>query len=713
MLGSQRGSRRWISLCCCLLLYLFAPVALALPVVVAEGRYSLAGALSYMQDADARWQIDDVSQPALAARFQLNQTPILAFGYVNTVYWLRFDVTSLEAKESAWLVEIAGLGRAIDEIDFYAPAPQGGWVHQQSGDSVPFVRRPLQHHAVLFALDLPPRQTTTVYLRVKTSGTLQIPAQLWSAARYVEDEHHDSLLEGIFYGVLLIMIFYNGFIFLSIRDASYLLYVCYLVSALGFAVSLKGVGFEYLWPEQPAWNNKSNLIFAELGVLFVLLFARSFLDTPRNTRRINYVMAALILASIASFPLIVAASHYVAAAVLAVQYLLAVGVVVMAASLCLQQGFKAARYYLLAWLGVLLSILLWVLNSFNVLHAWWLGAYVFQIGITIQALLFSFALADRITLLRAEREAALGLQLAHSRRLVSMAQMFETFVPKQFLRRIAREGIENIQLGKAEHAEISILFADIRGFTSLSETLTPQEVLNFLNACFARLDRVIHAHGGFIDKFLGDGVMALFEQEPVDGPEARSAQDAVAAAIGMQEEVALYNRHRANSGYAPIEIGIGINTGPVIIGTVGSSDRMDSTVLGDSVNIAARLQELTKSFGTRILLSEHTRDAILHDARFELRELGEAPVRGRREPVRLYEVLNADPPALRAGKRATLHLHAEALACFRRGDLASASALWSRCLAQVPDDAVCRHLQEQCQPSCPGDSAKSGLKKMG
>jgi hypothetical protein len=138
---------------------------------------------------------------------------------------------------------------------------------------------------------------------------------------------------------------------------------------------------------------------------------------------INYVIATLILASIASFPFVVLASHRVAAAILAIQYLLTVASVVVAASVCLKRGFKAARYYLLAWLGVLLSILIWVLNSFNWIHSYWVGAYVFQLGTSIQVLLFSFALADRINLMRVERESALKLQLAHSKRLVSMAQM--------------------------------------------------------------------------------------------------------------------------------------------------------------------------------------------------------------------------------------------------------------------------------------------------
>lgn len=666
---------------------LASPGGASLPVSHAHGRYGLASVVDYALDREGTADIATVMALGDAFGFQRNQAETLAFGYVDAVYWIRIRLQSTDADSSAWLLELSGLGRAIDEIDAWLPGTSGQLQHFRAGDAVPFHARRISHHAILFPFHLQAQQPVELYLRVKTNGTLQIPLTLWSTEHYVESEHHDSLLEGLFYGVLLIMIFYNAFIYLSVRDSSYIIYVLYLVCVLMFAVSLKGVGFEYLWPDQPWWNNKSNLVFAELGVLCVLLFARSFLQTPVNTPIINYVIAALILASIASFPFVVLASHRIAAAILSIQYLLTVFFVVVAASICLKRGFKAARYYLLAWLGVLLSILIWVLNSFNWIHSYWVGAYVFQLGTSIQVLLFSFALADRINLMRVERESALKLQLAHSKRLVSMAQMFEKFVPKQFLRRIAREGIENIQLGKAEADEISVLFADIRGFTSLSESLTPQELLNFLNACFTRLDKVIHEHDGFIDKFMGDGVMALFEQSP----DTCAARNAVMAAIDMHRAVAVYNEHRARSGYAPIDIGIGVNTGSVIIGTVGSSERMDSTVLGDNVNVAARLQELTKAFGARIIISEQTRSALRDEPDLHLRELGSVPVRGRKNAVRLFEVMNADSADLLAQKQRALPRYQVALECHRRGDWAGAVQGWRECLASAPQDSVCRH----------------------
>lgn len=661
------------------------------------GRYEVSSHFEYLEDKTRHWDFEDIRTPGRVA-FSPNVRDTLSFGYVNSVYWLRLTVASRASRDTSWLLELTGLARSIDEIDAWLPEPGNGesgqWTFHRfrSGDAVPFSARSIKHHAILFPLSLPPAQPVTLYLRVQTNGTLQIPAVLWSTARYAEVEHHDYLQEGIFYGILLVMIFYNAFIYFSVRDKSYLHYVFYLICVQCFAVSLKGIGFEYLWPEATWWNNKSNLVFALVGVFFLLLFARSFLHTRENAQSIHSMLNVLLITSACTFPLVLFASHYVAASALSIQYLLSVLAVIAAASVTLQRGFKAARYYLLAWLGVLIAVLMWVLNSFSIINNYWIGAYSFQVGTAVQVILFSFALADRINLMRREREDALKLQLENSRQLISMANMFEKFVPRQFLSRIARKGIENIELGKAESDTISVIFADIRGFTPLSEAMNPQQLLNFLNSYFKRMDKVIHHHEGFIDKFLGDGIMAIFEA----ANETKGARNAVTAAIEMQHALVTYNQHRANSGYAPIDIGIGVNTGDVVIGTVGSHERMDSTVLGDNVNIAARLQELTKIFGVKIIISEQTQIGLQGDAAFLLRELGDVNVRGRKEPVRLFEVMNADPAEQQQAKLSALPTHRIALECYRRGEWAWAKMLWEDCFNRYPKDSVYRYMIEQC-----------------
>jgi adenylate cyclase len=151
------------------------------------------------------------------------------------------------------------------------------------------------------------------------------------------------------------------------------------------------------------------------------------------------------------------------------------------------------------------------------------------------------------------------------------------------------------------------MFCDIRGFTSLSEQMSPQQLMNFLNSYFLRMNAPIHDNGGFIDKFIGDAIMALFDHP--HGTPADKACDAIKAALDLQKALRLYNHHRANSGYLPVKHGVGLHYGPVVLGTVGSDDRMDTTVIGDTVNVAQRIEGLTEQFNADILCTRSLIDA--------------------------------------------------------------------------------------------------------
>jgi len=168
------------------------------------------------------------------------------------------------------------------------------------------------------------------------------------------------------------------------------------------------------------------------------------------------------------------------------------------------------------------------------------------------------------------------------------------FVPAEFLKLLGKSNLTDLRLGDWQRIRLAVLFADIRGFTALSETMTPEENFRFINSYLSRMGPVIRRHRGFIDKYIGDGIMALFP---------RSAQNALDAAIAMQKEMQVYNRHRANCGYAPVRIGIGIHFGDTIIGTIGENERIEVTVISDTVNVASRLESLSKRYGAGILVS--------------------------------------------------------------------------------------------------------------
>ncbi len=232
-----------------------------------------------------------------------------------------------------------------------------------------------------------------------------------------------------------------------------------------------------------------------------------------------------------------------------------------------------------------------------------------------------------------------GAQVSALLQNIRLRATFRKFVPRQFLDRLAKQGLGNIALGEAESGVVTILFADIRSFTALSETLSPQDLLNFLNSYFERMNSPIHANGGFIDKFIGDAIMGLF----IDEDPAVGAKNAVQTSLDMLDALRSYNQQRKREGSVPISIGIGVHTGETVIGTVGSADRMDSTVLGDAVNLASRIESLTKQYEVQILISSSTYDLIAGDPTIQCREIGLVNVRGREEPHTIYQVLYGSP----------------------------------------------------------------------
>jgi class 3 adenylate cyclase len=224
-----------------------------------------------------------------------------------------------------------------------------------------------------------------------------------------------------------------------------------------------------------------------------------------------------------------------------------------------------------------------------------------------------------------------------SRELTVTNHSFKRFVPEEFLKYLKKEKIADINLGDHTQMVMSIIFLDIRNFTSMSEKMPPRDIFNFLNSFFERVCPVIRENGGFIDKYLGDGVMALFPGKP---------DHAVKTAVKMLDMLKIYNIHRDNSGYPPIKIGIGAHTGSLMLGTVGEAERMDGTVISDAVNLCARLESVTKEYSFDIAISEDTYSA-LDDKDFAyVRSVGNIPLKGKQQLVSIYELFNGDEPSL-------------------------------------------------------------------
>jgi len=276
----------------------------------------------------------------------------------------------------------------------------------------------------------------------------------------------------------------------------------------------------------------------------------------------------------------------------------------------------------------------------------------------------------------------------YSVRMENLLGAYGRFVPHELLRLIGKGSILDVKLGDQSQKLMTVLFSDIVGFTSLSETMSPLENFNFLNSYLSRMGPEIRAHRGFIDKYIGDAIMALFPQ---------TADDALAAAVSMHERLREYNVHRHKSGYQPIEIGVGVHAGNLMFGTLGEHERMDGSVISDTVNLCSRLQGLTRVYGSAVLTTGRTLKTLHDPTRFRCRFIDRVRVRGRKTPILLFEVLDAEPQQQRERKLSYMSDLARALRSYYGKEFTKAFAMIRELFERNPEDEVLRIYRKRCE----------------
>ncbi len=268
-----------------------------------------------------------------------------------------------------------------------------------------------------------------------------------------------------------------------------------------------------------------------------------------------------------------------------------------------------------------------------------------------------------------------------------LASAARRFVPNEFLSLLGHTSLVDVKIGDQVHREMSVLFSDIRDFTTLSEGMTPQDNFKFINAYLNRMEPAIISNQGFIDKYIGDGIMALF---------SGIADDAVKAAITMQLHLADYNQHRITAGDVPISIGIGINTGSLMLGTVGGQSRMDTTVISDNVNLASRLEELTKFYGVSLLISHQTLARLQNPTEYSIRFIEQVTVKGKSKAVAVFEVFDGDELELKEVKLATKSLFEKGLYLYYQQAFSEAIKRFETVITINPRDTVAQIYLERC-----------------
>jgi class 3 adenylate cyclase len=564
----------------------------------------------YLEDPKKELQFSDISNKAFESKFIKSEQDANNLGNVDMAVWNKFTITNPTRKK--WLLAIESYN--VDIIEFYYPDSLTGEYRMiRSGRHLPFSSR--KYKTNFFVFDLPLLESTaTFYLKVE-SFYMQYPMSVYTEEEFVKQSHQKDLLTGVYYGLVLVFMLYNLFVFFSVRDKNYLYYIVYIFFNALLIAQLKGLTAElfgdrlhFFWAYSPA-------IVAVTSV-FSFIFTRHILETKHYTPKWDKVITRIFFPNYALIILlsIVGQNLYASllnqfSGMLALIFLFTIGISVY------RKGFKPARFYIIATFFYFLGVLIYVLKGFNVLPFNDFTNSAIEVGSTLQMVMFAFVIGDRLKIFKKEKENAqteLVASLQENEKLILEQNQFleikvteRTQELQSTLQDLTKEKKRSDELllnilpyetaeelkekGKSEpkfFPSVTIMFTDFKDFTRISEKLSPEELVSEIDYCFGEFDRIISIHGIEKIKTIGDSYMAAGGL-PVPGQ--THAKDVVKAAIAIQQFINQYNQERSAVNKALFEIRIGIHTGSVVAGIVGSK-KFAYDIWGDAVNTASRME---------------------------------------------------------------------------------------------------------------------------
>lgn len=440
-------------------------------------------------------------------------------------------------------------------------------------------------------------------------------------AEQVYDLRSKALLYDIFlFGALFIMAFYHIALYLYRRSDRAPLFFGFFTLVLALRIVVyEEIAILMFFPQMP-WS-----ILAKLGYLSfslgVVLFS-AFIYSVFTEHMSNLALRAFATVGLLySLFVIVSPNTFYMQLLLPFQIftLLVAFYLFFVLFQALRSRRPGAAMFLLGFSAMFITVLHDILKTIYITPT----PFLVPLGLLVFVFFQSLVMIHKFTeAFRQSEKMAVNLR--------QINQSMERFVPREFLTFLQRESLLDVRLGDHASYRMTVLFADIRDFTSLSEKLTPDENFRFINSFLNRMGPIIRNHRGFVDKYLGDGIMALFPDNP---------QDAIEAAIDLRLELQQYNLDRAKLGYQPINFGVGIHTGDLMLGTIGENQRMDGTVISDAVNMASRIETLTKKHGIGIAMSEETQICLNNCSAYSLRHIGREKVKGKEKEISVFEVI--------------------------------------------------------------------------
>ncbi len=637
------------------------------------------------KDADNKYSIQDVVSATFPGKWEKSNADVPNYGFSDATYWVKFRIDDREAGEDYFLE----YGYPpIDQIDFYGlDANNQILFHKKGGDSVDYSKRDIIYRNILFDMQNSDNRITQYVMKIKSTSSINIDLVLWKYKYLLEKIDTEQGFLHLYFGIMVALILYTFFLFISVKDINYLNYIIFLVASFFLDYTLLGNAYRIFDGKTLFTVNNNIPLFLNLTNITALVFSRRFLNSRNIFHKTDKFLIGIGMVIVILMVYSIFGSYHKAISLSMPISFLEYIILGIVGVIAFSRGYKAAKFYMIAF-GILIAFsMVIVLKTVGIFPINFFTTYAMYIGRAANMILLSLALADRINILKQEKETALREKLAESEKVARMSRAFQRFVPLKFLDLLGKEDVTQIVLGDNISKEMTISFSDIRSFTTMSEKMSPEENFQFINEFLKKMQPVIHSNNGFIDKYLGDAIMALFD---------RNAEDALNAALMQHSALAIYNQERENMGKEPIRIGIGINTGPLMLGTIGADERMDGTVISDAVNLASRLEGMNKKYMTSILISNNTYDRIQEKEKYQIRKIDYARVRGKEIPITIYEVLDVMSSRTDVLKQEASKIFAEALTLFGKRQMQEAMDIFREIFSKNPEDKVAELYIERC-----------------
>lgn len=502
------------------------------PILLTDNKqfYSFKDKLIYLEDKSNTLLIKDIREKENKARFINLTKDNVSLGYSKSTVWLYFTINSGENSKDDWLLHFDY--PLLDEIEVYSKIitdDKSTWQRLLMGDKLKFTERPFNYRTFITPLTLSKNQPSEFYVRIRTSSSMQVRPSIISTQTFLEQELNKEMFYGLIYGIMLMMALYNLFLYLAVRDNSYLAYIFSVVSGCIFIMALNGHAYQYLWPDSPKLANTAMPLFTSLWMTSTAIFTQLFLETrkyaPRLSKSINLLIAFAIFSVLFSI-----FGEYQAAIKIATGLALFNGLLILITSIvCWRGGNRFARFFVGAWIVYGLGTAMLVISRFGVLEDNFITHNAASVGLLLEIIMLSLALSDKYRVLTQtlerqthELEDKVNLrtqELETSNKKLEKLSRIDSLTGMPNRRYFDLQLEQEWQRSMRESQPLSILVCDVDQFKNINDHFGHQYGDECLQGVAKAIIETLHRPADMPARFGGDEFVVILPETIALGAE--------------------------------------------------------------------------------------------------------------------------------------------------------------------------------------------------